>query len=348
MKTHYIVLNGKRYDATTGALLDTAAATDVTNGFAAPSPKKTIDNTVHTQNLAAQKSIPPKNPSQKSETIKTRARATIKPTPAKTFSTIKNQYPIHNNYPASTLIPKKLSINSVSTTRLKRATTTPKSSKIGHFSAQPIMPIRPQIVPIQVVQAPVQNHATSDHRKNTHKPQKEINIFKQALASAKSHENTYRPYVAKKSSKKYLMAFGIVALIACTTLLGLSYRHNIEAQVASIRAGFSVSSPSFVPSGFKQQTTAVEGKSVSINYVSPQDQTKYSLTQESSDWNSSSLLASVAAKSGNSYRVIINAGRTIFIYDQNKATWVDDGILYSISGNAPLTTDQITSIASSL
>jgi hypothetical protein len=41
-------------------------------------------------------------------------------------------------------------------------------------------------------------------------------------------------------------------------------------------------------------------------------------------------------------------GRTIYIYDGNKATWVDGGVWFNIDGKANLNSDQLLKIADSL
>lgn len=352
MNKHYIVLNGKRYDATTGALLSTADTPNV----AQPAPVKLpADRSLRdgTSIASAPKHTPPKKfanrptPSHvaphKPQGGKTLMRRAVKRPVGNDFVTVKRQYPIQAT-DASVLSPSpKASANSIDPARLKRAHTIHKSSQIGRFISHATAPIRPRVAPVSVAAAPT--HRQPVVAAPTANKQ---NIFEQALATATSHETKYKAPARKQHKKAFRVSAVIASLLVIGGVLVFLNRQTLEMQVASIQAGFNANAPSYVPSGYKKDTTAVEGKSVSINYVSPEDQTTYSLTQEPSDWNSESLLSTIVSRTGGTYRVLQHNGRTIYIYDGNKAAWVDGGVLYTITGGAPLSTDQITSIAASL
>lgn len=355
MNKHYIVLNGKRYDATTGALLG-SADTPVT-------PDKPQHGTSHRtlRDGATLQNIPKSHVATKKPTVsrpqpshiaphkpqggKTLMRRAVKRPVGNDFVSVKRQYPLQPTTVSSVIAPKS-PVNTIDPVRLKRAHAIHKSSQIGKFIAQATTPIRPKVAPIRVATAPTQPTALPQHHV---KPStKKQTIFEEALANATSHENTYKAPSAKKHKKAFGVAAGFTAVFVVAIALAVLNRPAIEVQVASLQAGFRATTPSYVPSGYEQNTTAVEGKSVSINYVSPQDSTTYSLTQEPSSWNSQTLLSTIVARTGGTYRVIEHNGRTIYIYDGNKAAWVDGGVLYTIAGGAPLSTDQITSIAASL
>ena len=55
----------------------------------------------------------------------------------------------------------------------------------------------------------------------------------------------------------------------------------------------------------------------------------------------------VEPKAGTAYSTAETNGLTIYTFGQN-AAWVNGGILYTITGNAPLSADQIQHIATSL
>jgi hypothetical protein len=74
----------------------------------------------------------------------------------------------------------------------------------------------------------------------------------------------------------------------------------------------------------------------------------YTLAQTRSGWDSSAVLTNyVEPKTGSQYNTTTTNGLTIYTYD-NAAAWVNAGILYTISGDAPLSSDQIQRIATSL
>ncbi len=47
------------------------------------------------------------------------------------------------------------------------------------------------------------------------------------------------------------------------------------------------------------------------------------------------------------FQTFQDAGKTIYIYEDSKATWVNGGVWYQINGNASLTSDQLLRIANS-
>lgn len=358
MNKHYIVLNGKRYDATTGALLsdaDTAKDIPTTVPTSSKTPKsRTLrdgSSIAHTSTQHAAKkpakarSAPSHMKHHKTQGGKTLMRRSVKRPVGNDFLTVKRQYPIQEANSSLTIATPKASVHEVDPNRLKRAKAVHKSSHIGKFISQANTPIRPKVAPINVAKPPA--HASAKPQAPV-SPAPKQNIFEQALTTATSHESTYHSPARKRRTKALKVSTGIAIAVLLVGLTGFVNRQSIEIQVASMRAGFSASAPAYVPSGYQKDTTAVEGKSVSIHYVSPNDETTYSLTQEPSDWNSEALLSTIVTSTGGTYRALQHNGRTIYIYDSNKAAWVDGGVLYTIAGSAPLSTDQITSIAASL
>ena len=74
----------------------------------------------------------------------------------------------------------------------------------------------------------------------------------------------------------------------------------------------------------------------------------YTVTQTKSSWDSTAVLDNyVTPRAGVSYIPYTERGLTIYTYGNN-AAWVNGGILYTIEGNAPLSSEQIRHIATSL
>ena len=69
---------------------------------------------------------------------------------------------------------------------------------------------------------------------------------------------------------------------------------------------------------------------------------------KSQDWDSSAVLENyVREKAGSDYTISTTGGLTIYSYNAG-AAWVNGGILYTITGDAPLSADQIEHVATSL
>ena len=199
---------------------------------------------------------------------------------------------------------------------------------------------QPPSAPTPYTQPPVQQPYVAPQ------PQPKASIFERALQSAKSHEQP--AHKARKRRVRSISA-GIAAFVVLGGFVALLNQSTVSLQLASVRAGFQASAPSYTPNGFKQGGASVQGKSVSINYVSAEDgSATYTLTQESSNWDSQTLFDSIVTSPDVKYQLIQNNGRNIYVYGKSKAAWVDGGVLYRISGTAELDGNEIVSIASSL
>ena len=72
----------------------------------------------------------------------------------------------------------------------------------------------------------------------------------------------------------------------------------------------------------------------------------FTIKQEKSDWNSSAVREFVDSKSKDTTTTNSN-GLTIYTYGSN-AAWVNHGVLYTLEGDAPLSSEQIQRIANSM
>jgi len=176
-------------------------------------------------------------------------------------------------------------------------------------------------------------------------PQPPTDIFEAALAHATSHQQT-----APKQHRKHHRLANITAGVATFLLIGgfVAYLNlpNIEVHIASVRAGFSAEVPGYKPVGYALGDIKSHDGQVSVNFRSG-DQA-YTVTQQASDWNSETLLDSAVALNGGSHQTIESKGRTIYLYDNNRAAWVNGGVRYDLTGNAVLSPSDVASIASSM
>jgi hypothetical protein len=122
---------------------------------------------------------------------------------------------------------------------------------------------------------------------------------------------------------------------------------QVAVRVAAARASVDAGLPSYAPSGFSFNAPVHYSQgSVSMQYAS--NGQKYVLTQQNSNWDSSSLASNVFSKNSQVQTSQVN-GTTVYVYgNSNDATWVNHGIRYTLSDSASLTTDQILKIANSL
>lgn len=362
MSKNFIELNGKRYDAVTGKLITTAAhtATPAPQPKAsspakittpAPAPKKRISRDHHIQAKKA-------TPTRKTQPAKTLMRRAVnKPSQVKKPA-LKQQYPITAKNSAR-LVEMKRSVQQVDGERSKRAQNIHKSNLVSRFNPRSAAQITttthakltPQVKPLPLAAHPAKKTTNLTPATQKQKPKKKQDIFERALANAKGHEQPAHKVKKRRSKAMRRMLSAVAGVSAVLLIAGFAAylnKSSIEMQVASVRAGFQASVPTYQPSGFKYQATNAERGKVTLSFVSPADQRNFTLTQQTSRWDSQTLFDSIVAHSNSSYQTIRSHGRTIYIYDDNKAAWVDGGILYTVSGNANLDSDQIISLASSI
>ncbi len=144
----------------------------------------------------------------------------------------------------------------------------------------------------------------------------------------------------------------VTALLSILLLTGVITFFNlptISVAVASSQADVAAVYPKYIPDGYHlAQPVGFKSGEVSLTFQSISNESKYIVTQATSSWDSSAVLDNIVRKEvGENYATNRERGLTIFTYDGN-AAWVTGGILYTIDSSAPLSTDQVLRIASSL
>ena len=166
-------------------------------------------------------------------------------------------------------------------------------------------------------------------------------------APAKHEKNEVKP--KKKFSRFASVASASLALLLLGGYFTYLNMPSLSVRVAAAQAGLEASYPEYKPDGYKLTgpIAYTEGQ-VSMKFAANAGPQNYSIDQSKSSWDSSAVLDNyVKKKAGENYIIYNERGLTIYTFDGN-AAWVNGGILYTISGDAPLSSDQIRRIATSM
>ncbi len=347
-----IELNGKHYDARTGRIISDKSepaiirptvlkpANQVVDGFTRRS-KSTLTPAEITKQKEARANI--NHTKRQVAKSKTLMRPSVK----------KPVIEIKNDIQKQKFVPKP---SSTEQARVSRAQNTQKSHMVSRFGKVGIGgSVKKTVTHLPIVNAPA--NAITGGAKAVNN---ELEKFEQALKNANSHLHQLEKDVVKKvpflkrvgfKNKTANLATMSAAFLLLVGFFAYQNAASISVKVAAARAGISAKMPGYTPAGFGASRTAnaSDGR-VSISFLSNTDNKSFTLTQQTSNWNSSSLLVNHVQKRNCStcYQTWQNEGKTVYIYDNSNATWVDGGIWYQIEGNASLTSDQLLRVANSL
>ncbi len=235
----------------------------------------------------------------------------------------------------------------------KRARTFRISTKITHFgsfarSADPT-PASPTTETLPAAQAAMEAKPATNETPS---------LLDRAIASSTSHEQPklnkkqLRGVVKKPRTVTHKTAIALVSIMGVLVLSYGIYANmpNVMVKVASVRAGFSAVMPAYRPSGFSLASVNYKPGTVKFNFSSNIDNRKFSLLEHSSNWDSATLVSSVIVPvEGTKYQELNLDGQTVYLYGNNQAAWVSDGILYQLSSyNGALSTNQLLKLATTL
>lgn len=171
----------------------------------------------------------------------------------------------------------------------------------------------------------------------------------EALAKAPTHK--MREKAAARHKKPHLMTLASagVALLLLGGYFTYLNMPNLSVRVAAAQSGINASYPGYHPDGYNiHGLVTYNDSSVNMTFAANGGPQSYTLAQTKSNLDSSAVLENyVKPKAGGSYIPYSQQGLTIYVFG-NDAAWVNGGILYTINGNAPLSSDQILHIASSM
>lgn len=170
-----------------------------------------------------------------------------------------------------------------------------------------------------------------------------------ATKLAEAQPNTH--HVSPKERTPRRVSSVMAACFAIMLLGGyLSYINmpNLLVRVAAAQAGVDASYPGYTPSGYRfDGPVAYQNGRVTLSFAANGGTHGYTITQQRSSWDSQSVLDNLVAAQAVPYDINASGGLTVYTYGQ-QAAWVNRGVLFTMSGDAPLRTEQVLKIANSL
>lgn len=238
-----------------------------------------------------------------------------------------------------------------------------RSPMISKFAAHPVKPasqarmvndIGPSVHP--VVKKAHERMNTTPRQAAPHQVNSAVRpaaIIKQeamdeALNKAPSHHAARPVKIPRRKSRALSVASAALALL----LLGGYFTYinlpNISVRVAAAQAGINASYPAYHPDGYRLAGVAYTKGAVSMKFAANAGPQNFTITQQQTSWDSTAVDENyVKPNWGDDVVPYAEHGLTIYAHDGN-AVWVNGGILYTISGDAPLSSSQVRGIATNL
>lgn len=192
-----------------------------------------------------------------------------------------------------------------------------------------------------------------------------MDVFQRALTHATAHEQPpHNPRAAKKAARAdakatkrtrkpvhhraLSVALASLAVLMLTGFFAYQNKANLIMRVADAKAGFHANLPGYKPTGFAAANFSYSPGLVAVNFHNATTGYDYNLVQKESDWDSQTLLDSYVSVKSHSYQTLQSGGRTIYLYGNNNAAWVNSGVLYQLTTDGNLTTNDVLNIATSV
>lgn len=190
---------------------------------------------------------------------------------------------------------------------------------------------------------------TTNQKTNIAKTPKTI---KEAAIAENLGQLDEKPLKKERPMKKQRKILNIItAIISLLVIIGYIiylYLPSFSVRIASMQAGIKATYPEYRPEGYKiNGPVTYKDSEVTIDFHANTGNTKFSINQSKSSLDSSAVKLMAEKASKGQISTTSERGLTIFSYGNN-AMWVNGGILYSITGDATLSSDQIRRIATSL
>ncbi|MEO5950301.1 MAG: DUF4367 domain-containing protein [Candidatus Saccharimonadales bacterium] len=313
MSQKTVAINGTLYDAHTG--LPLVEASKVSTHHVNPVKHATTSQTVHTS-------------TQRSKTLN---RSTVKKSSPHNIDGMVRRHPAivtksplitkFAPHPAGARIARKPTHSDIG------PVTHPLQHKVNSAVA-----VKKNVVAVSKPAQAIKNEAITNALKNT------------GAKDTSSHKQQ-----PKRRSRFFSVASASLALLLLAGYFTYINMPNLSVRVASSQAGIAASYPEYKPDGYSLNgAVAYTQGEVSMKFASNSGSSDYTIRQSKSSWDSSAVLDNYTRENkGIAPTTYTERGLTIYI-DGTNATWVNRGILYTIKGDAPLSTEQIRHIATSM
>jgi hypothetical protein len=227
---------------------------------------------------------------------------------------------------------------------------------VGAITPRPVQKIDDNVhIPHpHVVKAHAQSAAKADSltsRLPTASEKKDAAV-QHAVANTHKQHKTHRLSFNERFKPRQRITAVLSAAFAVVLLGGYFTYLNMPAlsvRVAAAQAGIDANYPNYRPDGYSLTgpVTFSDGR-VAMNFQANGGNKGFSISQSKSGWNNEAVLDNyVSPRAGVNYIPYTERGLTIYTFDDS-AAWVNGGILYTIDGDAPLSSEQIRRIATSL
>lgn len=174
-----------------------------------------------------------------------------------------------------------------------------------------------------------------------------------ALSTAPSHSAAHHQVKTKRTQSRWNRGLSVAGASLAVLLLAGYFTYinmpNLSVRVAAAQAGINASYPGYNPDGYSLHgPIAYNTGQVSMKFASTGGPQNYTVTESRSNWDSTAVQQNYAqTKWGNDVGTMVDHGLTIYTHNTN-AAWVNNGIFYTITGDAPLSTQQLSEIAVSM
>src|SRR5581483_9568731 len=345
-KASVIEINGSRYDANTGKLIGT-----VIDGFRSR-PLASLTNR-RPQTKRATKAAK-KSPTKSAQTVHRRTEHS-----STLMRRIVNRHSPIDKELGTEKISKSKPRTIVSSARLSKAMSIAKNAAVKHFgnptparSSAAIHSITSSKKAIkgEVLNAPIQPASTAVALRPTSNmlgsisQQRLERMLDEALVKADAHRQTLSKHLSRKQGivshfktmPAWLIAGLTTLILVCSGVL-FAWKNvpQISMKIASLRSEIKGGVPTYIPSGYKfAGPIRQENGNLTMTYRAGGEGKFFKITEQASNWDSTSLEANAVPKNSQVQTSQLK-GTTIYIYDQsNNATWVNNGVRYTLQDNA--------------
>lgn len=353
-----IEINGKKYDASTGGIVNRGPSLNIDGINRAP-----------TQNLvpAAKPTPPASRPARLMHDITTSKRHKQQKAHTLMRHVVKKPGASNQRHAPATPAAHPFSNSSYISTlhnseRLDRALTTPSHPAVSRYVAAKTNSVQAvvQHMPVAVAQTPPLLHSTQQHTKpaQTYRTPSANSFVESQLAKAVPADNRpskgkLRKRLNNKGVNKSKLLSVAAGLASAVMIVGFMVNQNLPSvslALANKNAGISMSVPNGIPSNFQMSNNIDYAPGlITLSFKSQNDKREFTITQQKiTEGTQESLEKAIAISAKGNYQTYQTNGLKLFMVDVGEADWIDGNMRYSVSGESGLSSEQLATIAASL